>query len=173
MTTDTSVAPIPRPAEPGPEHAALRRFHRDGVWEGVIRAGGMGPGTPEQTAKGSARHVWIQDGRWVVGDYEQSQFLGDGTFVLEWQLHWVCGWDPLAEEYRATTADNYGRAALLAGRIDGDRMVFETIGDLMPRIRLTWDVGDPEVVLWKNEMTVDGFNWFLVEEYRITPTTPT
>ena len=35
------------------------------------------------------RHEIIQDGRWIVGTYQQDQFLADGTFVLTWQLHWV------------------------------------------------------------------------------------
>jgi hypothetical protein len=37
-----------------------------------------------------------------VGTYEQDQYLADGTFVLKWQLHWVAGWDPANNEYRAT-----------------------------------------------------------------------
>ena len=135
----------------------------------VIYAGGMGPGTPQQMALGSAAHTWIQDGRWVVGEYAQDQYLEDGSFVLRWELHWVCGWDPAAAEYRATIADNYGRAALLSGWIEGDRMVFESMGDSFPRIRLTWDLSDPSIVLWRNEMTFDDEDWVLVEEYRITP----
>jgi hypothetical protein len=105
----------------------------------------------------------------VVGEYEQDQFLGDGTFVLKWELHWVCGWDPLAGAYRATIADNYGRVDVLSGRIQGKRMVFESVSDSFPRIRLTWDVSDPTVVLWRNEMTFDGSTWALVEDYRIIP----
>jgi len=169
MTVETLAAAIPRPMTPGPEHDALRRFHRDGRWEGVIHAGGMGPGTPAQTAVGTARHQWIQDGRWVVGDYAQDQFLEDGTFLFKWELQWVCGFDPATGEYRATIADNYGRAGIMRGWIEGDRLIFESTGDSAPRIRLTWDVSDPDVVLWKNEMTFDGKDWFLVEDYRIVP----
>ncbi len=169
MIEDTVLTAIPRPIDVGPEHEALRAFHVDGTWEGVINAGGMGPGTPRQTALGSAAHTWIQDGRWVVGEYAQDQYLEDGSFVLRWELHWVCGWDPAAAEYRATIADNYGRAALLSGWIEGDRMVFESMGDSFPRIRLTWDLSDPSIVLWRNEMTFDDEDWVLVEEYRITP----
>lgn len=170
MTVETMAGAIPRPITPGPEHEAMRRFHRDGTWEGEIHAGGMGPGTPVQKAVGTARHHWIQDGRWVVGDYAQDQFLEDGTFLLKWELHWVCGWDPAAGEYRATIADNYGRADVLSGWIEGDQLIFASMGETLPRIRLTWDVSDPEVVLWKNEMTFDGENWFVVEDYRIDPT---
>jgi Protein of unknown function (DUF1579) len=168
--TDQGIATIPRPSLPGAELDELRRFHRDGTWSGTIEPGGMGPGTPPQRAAGRASHHWIQEGRWVVGDYEQDQFLDDGTFVLKWELHWVCGWDPFAKEYRATIADNYGRADLLRGRIDGDRMVFESMRDVAPFLRLTWVASPDETITWRNEMSADGEIWVLVEEYVIVAT---
>ena len=61
----------------------------------------MGPGTPAMRGVGRGTAAVIQDGRWIVGDYEQDQFLDDGTFVLRWQLHWVAGWAPRHGEYRA------------------------------------------------------------------------
>ena len=166
MTAVTAVAAIPRPYAPGPETAALRRFHRDGTWSGMIHENGMGPGTPSQTAVGKASHHWIQRGLWVVGEYEQDQFV-DSEFVLKWELHWVCGWDPLAREYRATIADNYGRASVLGGRIEGDLMIFESLGEALPRIRLTWDASSRDATFWRNEMTFDGATWQLIEDYRI------
>ena len=110
----------------------------------------------------------IQDGRWIVGTYEQDQFLLDGTHVLTWQLHWVAGWSPADGEYRATVADVYGHAEVMRGRIDGDRLVFESVGDPPVRIRLTWELTGPAVV-WRNEMSVAGGPWSLVEEYLCTP----
>jgi hypothetical protein len=169
MTVDTKMANIPLPIPVGPEQEALRPFHCDGSWEGVIHAGGMGPGTPGQRATGVAKHTWIQGGRWVVGTYQQDQFLEDGSFVLRWELHWVCGWSPSVAEYRATIADNYGNADVLRGRIDGDRMIFESLGEGPPIIRLTWDVSQAGVVLWQNELSLDGETWLPVEDYRITP----
>ena len=169
MTIDTVLDRIPRPIVPGAEMEAIRRFHRDGTWWGNIQPGGMGPGTPLQIARGRATHHWIQGGRWVVGDYEQDQLLEDGTFVLRWELHWVCGWDPMAGEYKATIADNYGRASILRGEVDGDRMVFESIEETPPMIRLTWELTPRDTITWRNEMTVDGLNWSLVEDYEITP----
>jgi hypothetical protein len=74
--------------------AALARFHTDVTWTGTIQPGGMGPGTPAMTAVGWGKHETIQDGRWIVGTYQQDQYLPDGRFVLTWQLHWVAGWDP-------------------------------------------------------------------------------
>jgi hypothetical protein len=163
------VGAVPRPIEPGAEMVALARFHRDVTWKGVIEEGGMGPGTPAMTAVGEGRHHLIQDGRWIVGDYQQDQFLLDGTFVLHWQLHWVAGWDPAMGEYRATVADNYGHADVLRGWIDGDRLTFETIDDPPVRVRLLWDVSDPDHVVWRNEASVGGGPWALVEEYACTP----
>ena len=156
------------PPVPGAEMDALRRFHRDVTWTGTIQAGGMGPGTPAMTAEGSGRHEVIQDGRWIVGTYEQDQFLLDGTHVLRWQLHWVAGWSPADGEYRATVADVYGHAEVMRGRIDGDRLVFESIGDPPVRIRLSWELSGA-VVLWRNEMSVQGGPWSLVEDYVCTP----
>jgi len=170
MNNTALLDSIPRPVEAGAEIEALRPFHRDGTWSGTIHAGGMGPGTPIQIARGSASHRWIQDGRWVVGDYEQDQLLEDGTYILKWQLHWVCGWDPMASEYKATIADNYGRAELLHGRIEGDRMTFESSGHEPPHIKLTWELLTDETILWRNEMSLDADAWMLIEDYVITPT---
>ena len=39
---------------------ALSRFYRDVTWEGMIREGGMGPGTPAMTGKGEATARAIQ-----------------------------------------------------------------------------------------------------------------
>ncbi|HEU4318904.1 MAG TPA: DUF1579 family protein [Acidimicrobiia bacterium] len=169
MKTADVLTQIPHPREAGAEMAAIRPFHRDGTWTGVIHPGGMGPGTPLQLAHGRASHHWIQDGRWVVGDYEQDQLLEDGTYVLKWELHWVCGWDPLAGEYKATIADNYGRASVLHGRVDGRRMIFESIGDQPPRLRLIWELTPEGNILWTNEMSLDGAAWMLVEDYEIKP----
>jgi hypothetical protein len=168
--TDSGIALIPRPTIAGDETAALRRFHRDVTWSGAIEEGGMGPGTPAQKADGKAVHHWIQDGRWVIGEFEQDQYLEDDTFVLKWQLHWVCGWDPANAEYRATVADCYGHTEVMRGRIEGDRMIFESMGELPPHLKMTWDASSPDSIIWRNEMTFDGVEWQLIEEYRMVPT---
>jgi len=143
------VPEIPRPISAGAEMAALRRFFRDCSWNGTIVEGGMGPGTPQMTAEGRGVHTPIQDGLWIVGDYEQDQFLLDGTFVLKWQLHWVVGWDPDAGEYRGTHADNYGHAGVMSGRLDGGILTFETMTDDPVRQRMTWNLTDPAVMRWR------------------------
>lgn len=169
MSTTPEIAQVPRPITPGTEMEALARFHRDVTWRGRIAPGGMGPGTPEMTAIGRGTHRRIQDGRWIVGSYEQDQFLLDGAFVLTWQLHWVAGWDPAAGEYRATVADCYGHAEVMRGWIEADRLHFESIGKPPVRIRLLWDLSDPARLTWRNEVAVGGGAWSLVEEYVCTP----
>jgi hypothetical protein len=167
MTTAFNVDVL-RPKPAGPEMQDLLRFHADVTWTGAILEGGMGPGSPPMRAVGRGHHTLIQEGRWVTGDYEQDQFLDDGTFVLKWQLHWVSGWDSTNGEYRATLADNYGHADVMRGHIDGDRMTFETLGDSPVRLRLVWDISDPDDPTWTNEMSVGEGPWSLVEKYHLT-----
>jgi Protein of unknown function (DUF1579) len=171
VAAESAVVQVPHPITPGIEMEELARFFRDVSWKGTIVEDGMGPGTPEMTAAGSGSHELIQDGRWIVGTYEQDQFLGDGTFVLKWQLHWVVGWDPGNSEYRATLADNYGHTDVMRGWIEGDRLIFETIGEPPVRLRMVWDVSDPKDLRWRNEMSVAGAPFALVEEYHCTPVT--
>lgn len=169
MTQQSLIESIPQPIVPGREMGAIRRFHRDGTWTGTIHAGGMGPGTPMQVASGRARHRWIQDGTWLVGDYEQDQLLRDGTHVLTWKLHWVCGWDPAAGAYKATLVDNFGRADLLSGRVVGDSMIFTSVGPEPPIQRVTREamLGGP--ILWRSEMSRDGASWIRIEDHEIIP----
>jgi hypothetical protein len=165
MTIENSTQ-VPRSATPGPEMAALAPFYRDATWAGTIRAGGMGPGSPEMTGHGSATCRRIQDGLWYDCDFEQEQRLLDGTFVLRWQLHWIAGWDAKTGEYRAASADNNGPTlAIYRGRIDGNRLTYEPIQPDLPRIRLTWELRDAGRCAWRNEYTLDGKTWNLIEEY--------
>ncbi len=166
---ETGIAAVPKPIAEEPETEALRRFFSDVAWEGEIHEGGMGPGTPAMKGIGRGTVQEIQDGRWVAGDFEQDQYLLDGTFVLKWQLHWVSGWDPEHGEYRASMVDNYGHAMVYRGWIDGDRLIFESFDDATVRLRFTWDASDPAVTLWRNEMAVGDGSWFLIEEYPMVP----
>ena len=167
MTIETTVN-IPKSAEAGPEMAALAPFYRDWTWTGTIEPGGMGQGSPEMTGVGNATCSLIQGGLWWECDFSQEQRLTDGTFVLSWQLHWVTGWDGAAGEYRASSADNNGpNLAIYRGRIDGNRLIYESLGDALPRIRLTWILDDELHARWRNEYTIDGTSWILVEEYEM------
>jgi hypothetical protein len=164
-----NVEAVPKPIAVGAEMEALRRFYRDSTWEGWIHEGGMGPGTPKMKGIGRATFAPIQEGRWFAGDFEQDQFLEDGTFVLKWQLHWVSGWAPRHGEYRASMVDNYGNADAYRGSIEGDCLVFESMPDAPVRLRFTWDATDPDFMTWRNEMAVEDGSWFLIEEYPMVP----
>jgi hypothetical protein len=158
---------LPTSARVGPEMAALAPFYRDWRWTGSIEAGGMGPGSPAMSGVGSARCRLIQDGLWYACDFEQEQRLLDGTLVLTWRLHWVTGWDGRASEYRASSADNQGpNLGLYRGRIiDGRQLVYSSVDETLPRIRLTWLLDDAGHCRWRNEVTFDGTSWSLIEEY--------
>ena len=169
MTATASARTVPKPIDVGPEIEALHRFYRDSTWEGWIHEGGMGPGTPAMNGVGRATFAPIQGGRWIAGDFEQDQYLADGTFVLTWQLHWVSGWAPRFGEYRASMVDGYGNAEVYRGSIEGDRLVFESLPDAVVRLRFTWDASDPEAMTWRNEMARDDGSWTLIEEYRLDP----
>jgi hypothetical protein len=41
--------------------------------------------------------------------------------------------------------------------------------DSLPKLKMTWDASSPEMVLWRNEMTFDGTDWQLIEEYQMVP----
>lgn len=170
MTVET-VSQIPHSAVAGPEMAALAPFYRDWRWIGTIEANGMGAGSPVMIGEGRAVCRLVQDGLWYACDFEQVQRLPDGTFVLTWQLHWVTGWDAGAAEYRASSADNNGpNLAIYRGRIEGDRLVYESVQEGPPRIRLTWVLTDPDHATWRNEYTLDGDTWSLIEEYEMEAT---
>jgi len=171
MTVETSAA-LPRSASAAAEMAGLAPFYRDWRWTGTIQAGGMGPGSPEMTGTGSARCLLVQDGLWYNCDFSQEQRLADGTPVLTWKLHWVTGWDARAGEYRASSADNNGPTlSIFRGRIDGATLTYESLDEALPRIRLTWILDGPDEARWRNEITLDGTTWSLIEEYRMVAPT--
>ena len=166
MTTEaaTTAWQPPVPIADGPEMEALRAFHFDCEWSGQVAAGGMGPGSPVMDAIGKASYRRIMDGGWLIGDFEQDQYVA-GKRIISWKAHFVIGWNPGAGEYRATYADNNGSAALLRGWIEGERFVMETLGETAVRNRLTWELLEPGEVKWRNDCSIADGPWFLVEEY--------
>jgi hypothetical protein len=169
VMTNTALSTVPRPIDVGPEMTALGRFFPDVMWKGEIHEGGMGPRTPVMIGIGHGSARPLQDGRWIAGDYEQDQFTLDGTYVLTWKLHWVCGWSPETNDYRASMVDNYGHAMVCRGWIDGDALVFESLDGAEARLRFTWDASSSDAIVWRNEMALPDGQWFLVEEYPMLP----
>ena len=163
-----TAAWVPPVATPGAETAALARFHWDCEWTGTIEPNMMGPGSPEMSAVGRATFAWTDDGLWLRGEFVQDQFTDD-RLVLTWRAHYLVGWDPQARDYVAFLADNCGHAGFMRGAIAGDRLVMETPGDGPVRFRVTWELSDPGAPSWRDEVSVSGGPWQLVERYVLTP----
>jgi Protein of unknown function (DUF1579) len=159
--------PPPR-VEPGAEMGALKRFHYDCEWNGTVQAGGMGPGSPEMKAVGKATFSPIMDGAWLVGDFEQEQFV-DGAVAVKWQAHYVVGWSPQAGQYRVTYVDNNGSASLMDGRVENDQFVIETSGASPVKFQMVWKLLADGTVEWANRCSVNGGPWTLIEEYLCSP----
>lgn len=109
----------------------------------------------------------MQDGRCFTGDFERDQFLDGGTFDLK-RVHGVVGWAPRFGEYRAMV-DAYGNTDVHRGNIEGDMLVFQMMPDVPIRLRFTWDASDPAVTIWRNEMELEDFSWFPIEEHPMLP----
>lgn len=169
-TTGVAEPSWPMPQGPGPETEALKRFHRDVSWTGLVKANGA---VPEMTAQGRGTFRWVGDGLWVIGEFFQDQFH-DGRKVTEWSAHYIAGWDYSRRSYVAFAADSNGRAVPFTGAIDGDRFVITsdgaTIGGAPVRLRMIWDLTDPASMRWSNEMSVADGPWMLIEEYDMRPT---
>jgi hypothetical protein len=146
---------------------ALRRFHFDCEWTGTVEAGGMGPGSPEMRAVGKATYRAILDGGWLVGEFEQDQFVADAR-VITWKAHFVIGWDPRARQYCATYVDNNGSAAVLRRRIEDTRFIIE-MADAGIANRMEWKLLEAGRVKWRNDCRIGDAPWFLIEEYICTP----
>lgn len=158
---------------PAPEMDALLPFFFDCTWVGKVYANMQGPSSPEMDVVGGATLQPLMDGLWLVMDCWQDQ-LYQGKKLLTWKLHLVIGWDGAAREYRAILADSNGVSALLRGEIVGAELVMTPIGlapgaGQMAALRFVWDATDPGAVLWRNEASIDGSPWMLIEDYVMTP----
>src|SRR4029079_5402953 len=155
MSVDSVALPTSKVA--GTEMEQLAPFYRDWRWAGTIQAGGMGPGSPEMSGIGRATCHLIQDGLWFASHLDTDQRLAGGTFVLSWRLHWVTGWDATAGEYRASSADNNGPTlAIYRGSLHGNELVYESLQEGFPRIRLTWILDDAAHAPRGNGTKLDG-----------------
>jgi len=129
----------------------------------------MGPGTPAMRGSGQGTARVIQDGRWIAGDYEQDQFLADGTFVLKWQLHWVSGWAPST----ASTERRWSTTTVMPMSTADTSTVIAWCSSPWPRpgpaCASPGTASDGTVIKWRNEVTTGDGSWFLIEEYPMVP----
>jgi hypothetical protein len=108
------------------------------------------------------------DGLWISCCFIQDQYV-KGKKILTWNALFIAGWDVRAWEYRGVGVDTNGSAFLFHGVIRGDQLIMEST-DSPVRLRFTWDASDPLAMTWKNEMSVEGGPWRLIEEYTLYPT---
>jgi hypothetical protein len=159
----------PSPLRPGPQTDALRRFHRNVTWSGTVKANGN---VPEMTAIGNGTFSWAVGGLWIVGEFQQEQFY-NGRKVTEWNAHYIAGWDYSRGSYVAFAADSNGRCVPFTGSIEGDRFTITsdgaTIGGAPVRLRMIWDLSNPQRMRWSNEMSIAEGPWQLIEEYDMRP----
>ena len=57
----------------------------------------------------------------------------------------------------------------MRGRVEGDRLIFESMPGELPRLRMVWDAAAAPVIRWRNEVAPDGEHFTLVEEYALSP----
>lgn len=152
-------------AKPGPETAALKPFTGNASWTGVMKAGAMGPGSPEMATKGKMKCGWIMGGLWAMCDIEDGP-AAPKSFV--WKGHWIVGWDNEAKEYRGSIFDNMGSSANMKGKMDGQKLVMESPEAMMMgmpmKMRMTWDATDPKAVKFTEERSVKGGPWTVAGE---------
>jgi hypothetical protein len=79
-------------------------------------------------------------------------------------FHFDCEWTG-----KVAAVDNNGSSALLRGYIDGSRFVIEVLGDGPVQNRMQWKLLDGGHVAWRNDCSINGGPWQLVEEYACTP----
>ncbi|HEX2911533.1 MAG TPA: DUF1579 family protein [Chloroflexia bacterium] len=166
-TRETTWTPPPALIA-GPEMEALKKFMSDCDWIGSVQAGGMGQGSPEMEATGKGRFTPIMDGVWLVGDFEQNQYVS-GNLLIIWKMHFIVGWNPTTQSYKIALVDNNGTADLMSGRIEGNRFMAENSPGGPVRLELVWELVGDGTIKWTNRCSINEGPWFVVEEYICTP----
>jgi hypothetical protein len=148
------------PRKPGPETLALKTFFRSVTWSGKAGAA---------TTRGKSTCGWILDGLFAACEMEESS-----GGKPAWKGHFVVGWDVDAKEYRAVMVDNGGSVGMLAGKLDGKKLVLASPGESSylgkpTRFRLTWDASDGAAIRFTEELAVAGGAFTVGEEATMKP----
>jgi hypothetical protein len=158
------------PLRPGPETQAIKRFTRSASWEGHLPANALGLTAPAMPTRGSLRCKWCVNDLWLVCEIED--YMGTGPDARVWKAVWVAGWDFGQREYRGAIFDSFGNSSMMRGRLDGERLVFESIDDVImhgqaTRLRFTFDASDHSVngIRFTAEHSVNGK--FVIDEQEI------
>ncbi len=65
--------------------------------------------------------------------------------------------------------DSNGISMMFRGRLEGDRLIMESMGDPAVNLRFIRDATDPRAITWTNEIMTEDGSWRLIEEYVIRP----
>jgi hypothetical protein len=155
----------PPPAlKAGTQMKLLKQFMFECQWTGKVQAGGMGQGSPEMQGIGKASFKPMMGGLWLVGDFEQNQFV-NGQLLIVWKMHFIVGWNEAEQRFKIALVDNNGTAALMSGRIEDKRFIAQNSPNAPVRLELVWELLEDGSVRWTNHCSVQPGSWFLVEEY--------
>jgi hypothetical protein len=156
--------------KPGVETRAIGTFTKSAAWEGKLPAGALGLGAGELRTRGHMRAKWMVNDLWLVCEIEDQ--MGSGPNAHVWKAVWVSGWDFGAKEYRGAIFDSFGCSSMMRGRLEGRRLTFESMDELMmqgrpTRLRFTFDASDHAAagVAFTAEHSVDGV--FVIDEQEV------
>jgi hypothetical protein len=143
---------------------ALAPFMRAMSIKGTIPAGSMGPDSKELTTSGTmtCKPLFGASGY----ECEMADQLGTGKKAMQWKARFVIGWDGVSKLYKGVMVQNMGSVLALDGRIDGQKLVWETPnpvneGEKDFKDRLTFDLG--ELKFTDEHQTVGTTDWKMFE----------
>lgn len=153
---------------PGPETLAIKRFTKSARWEGHLPAGALGLNAPAMPTRGHVTCKWSVNDLWLVAEIEDV--MGTGPDARVWKAVWVSGWDFGHQEYRGAIFDSFGNASMMRGVLDGHRLTFESMDDVImhgmrTRLRFTFDNSLEAGVRFTAEHLADGR--FVVDEQEV------
>jgi hypothetical protein len=130
--------------KPGPETSLIKKFTKNASWEGHLPAGALGMNAPAMATRGSVKCHWAVNDLWLVCEIEDQ--MGEGPTARVWKAVWVSGWDFGHKEYRGSIFDSFGNASMMRGKLDGEKLIFESMDDVImfghaTRLRFTFDAG--------------------------------
>jgi hypothetical protein len=156
--------------KPGPETKALAPLVGNMKMAGTMKAGAMGPGSPEMATAGTHNCKWTKDQLWLDCDVKSGPTADKKA--QPWMGHIHVGYDYQVKAYRSVMVDNMGVAALMEGKLDGQKLTLESVGTYMMmgkpiKSRITIDMTDPKAVKFMGEMQMDG-KWMVTDEATMT-----
>jgi hypothetical protein len=157
--------PMPMMPKPGPETLALKPLIGALVTSGEVKAGAMGPSSPAMPAKGTHTCKWILDNLWVLCEIEDT--AGAPPKAMTWKGQLIAGWDFEAKAYRGAIADNMGTINMMSGKLEGQKLVWDSSGTMMGKpvkYRITLDFTDAKAIKFTDERQYGGSGPFVLAE---------